>query len=107
MSVVTESLAPCPVPPITHPMGKHWDQPDPHAFEWHEDRVVMTREQFKALHDYSCSLPSGVYDGKMWRLTSHHGTSVPMNERRCFLRWFAPSDDPNQCSIHSLPLVIA
>lgn len=107
MSIVTESLVPCPVPPITHPMGKHWDQPDPALMQFYADRVVMKEGVFLGLADYSCSIPSGVYDGKMWRRCQGAHTPLPKEQRRWFLCWFGPSDDPDKCSIHSLPLVIA
>ncbi len=74
----------CPVPPIVHPLGNGWDQPDPHKFLWDKDEVAMSRSDFNRLHTYSCTLPTGVYEGKMWK---------SVIEGKYFLCFFM--DDPN------------
>lgn len=70
------------------------------------DRVVMDERAFYELSDYSCSMPSGVYDGKMWRRCQGAHTSLPKEQWHWFLCWFGPSDRPGMCSTNVLPLVI-
>ncbi len=55
------------IPPITEPMGKYWDQPPVAEIRIDDEFATMSQKTFDALHDYSCSKPTGVYPGKMWR----------------------------------------
>jgi hypothetical protein len=55
------------IPPMTDPMGKHWGQPERREILVDETHAVMTSRTFRALHEYSSSQPTGVYDGKMWK----------------------------------------
>lgn len=55
------------IPPITDPMGKHWEQPDRFEIEIDDTHALMSRETFENLHNYAHSQPSGVYPGKMWK----------------------------------------
>lgn len=66
----------CTIPPITDPLGAHWDQPDRASILIDATHALMTVATFKALHEYSCSNPSGVYEGKMWR--RHDGVFDPI-----------------------------
>jgi hypothetical protein len=59
-----------PIPKMTHPLSKHWEQPDRREIEIDATHAMMSQKAFEALHEYSCSQPSGVYEGKMWR--RHH-----------------------------------
>ena len=38
---------------------------------YRDEAVVLTREQFDALGEYSCSLPTGVTVGKRWKRNDH------------------------------------
>lgn len=80
------------IPAMTDPLGRYWDQPgDIRDAPMDEETVLLTPRQFKELHDYSATIPSGVYEGKCWR-AGRLG--------RWYLRWYAASDDPALCSIH-------
>ena len=83
----------CPVPPITNPMGRHWDQPDANEIIFHEHHVRMRRMTWEALPEYLVSRPSGVYVGKMWRSRKH-------------LHWYGPSDKPDEVLTHSMPAMV-
>lgn len=63
------------VPPMTHPLGKHWSQPDSAEMEISSKTAKMSRETFDALAEYSTSNPTGAYEGKMWK--RHHGSVHP------------------------------
>ncbi len=60
-----------PIPPITDPMGRSWNQPDRREILIDDTHAIMTRRTFDALKTYSASNPSGVYEGKMWK--RHNG----------------------------------
>lgn len=80
------------IPEMTHPYGKHWQQPrDIREAPMDKTHVLLDRRQFKGLHDYSATIPSGVYDGKCWRRRER---------REWFLCWYSPSSDPKQCAIN-------
>jgi hypothetical protein len=80
-----------PVPPMTHELGTYWDQPDPNAWAFDATSVCMPRADFKRLADYSASLPSGVYEGKIWKCRSDDGWLLcwyadPVRDEMCIYK---------------------
>jgi len=55
------------IPPITDPKGSSWNQPKVEDIAICDEFAVMSLKDFNMLKDYSCSQPSGVYHGKMWK----------------------------------------
>ena len=95
------------IPPITDPMGSGWDQPSRSDIDFINGRAVMTKATFDKLPEYSASLPSGVYEGKMWkRLDGRHDPTARKEDIRWLLMWYGPSKKPDQCSINHLPITI-
>ncbi len=89
------------IPPITHPLGKHWDQPPTSDILIDDTHAVMTRITFEKLHEYSGTFPSGVYEGKMWR--RHDGAFdfeyLAKDGKPVWkLVWFGYCDDPDKVS---------
>lgn len=76
------------IPPITCEMGRSWDQPDRTLIEVDDTHAIMTRDVMLQLADYSHTLPTGVYDGKMWR------------KGKTELRWFGPSSYADKCAVN-------
>ena len=87
------------IPVMTHPLSKHWRQPPLESIAIDDTHALMTTATFNALSDYSLSIPSGVYEGKMWR---RHD-----NLRTWLLMWYGPADDPDKCSINHRVILIA
>jgi len=85
------------IPLMLDPLGKHWEQPDRTNIELTDKHAVMNESSFKALHDYSCSMPTGVYNGKMWK---------DKGEKDWFLKWYGLSHIPDRCSINSRKIII-
>jgi hypothetical protein len=55
-------------PPLESPYGPNaWPQPAAESIEIDDTHALMTRATFDALMEYSSTVPSGVYPGKMWR----------------------------------------
>lgn len=82
------------IPPITHPLGRGWRQPDSSSVIVTDTHALITERVFDDLHEYSGSQPSGVYEGKMWKgewqpLTVD-GTFI--HTGKWWLRWFGYSD---------------
>lgn len=67
------------IPPITDPMGKHWKQPKVEDILIDDTTAMMTQTTFNQLAEYSTSLPSGKYAGKMWKSRGTDGW---------YLRWY-------------------
>jgi len=97
------------IPKMTHPLGKHWDQPSSERIVLDDTHALMERSTFEELGEYSSSIPTGVYEGKMWkrhdgifdqRFIKQGGSPVWL------LVWFGPSSDPNKCSINSREILI-
>ncbi len=57
------------IPDIKDPIGKYWSQPKQEDFLYiePEDVIVMSELVLESIKEYSRSIPSGVYEGKMWR----------------------------------------
>lgn len=55
------------IPPITDPMGRSWRQPPCEEILVDDDHALMTERTLKALPEYSGTMPTGVYPGKMWK----------------------------------------
>lgn len=64
---VAHALVNHPIPEVTHPLGKSWDQPSRDRITLDDAWAMMSAKTFEELVEYSCSQPSGVYPGKMWR----------------------------------------
>ena len=85
------------IPPMTNPLGAHWPQPDRSEVFTDDANAYMSASSAKRLYHYDRSMPSGVYDGKMW--LRNHGNDD-------YLWWFGPAEDPNQCTTNYRKLVI-
>ncbi len=86
------------IPPMTDPRGKHWDQPSLDEVLVDDKHAVMSRAAFRKLYEYSTTVPSGVYPGKMWRAehSGHH-----------WLRWFGVvPGNPDVCSNNQREILI-
>lgn len=55
------------IPPMTHPYGKHWEQPRLDEITIDSETATMSLDAFDLLADYSASMPTGAYEGKMWK----------------------------------------
>lgn len=89
------------IPPITDPMGKYWEQPDPSKILVDDKHALMDEATFLKIHDYSYSQPSGVYAGKMWRC----GRPTSWGHR-WWLKWFGLHEDPTLCSGHVREIIV-
>lgn len=77
------------VPLMTNPLGTYWRQPNPGDIAIDGEYAVMDRATFEMLPEYSATLPSGVYPGKMWRANLG---------QKWMLRWFGNHENPTLCS---------
>lgn len=86
------------IPPITSEQGRGWRQPSTTHIDFDGDYALMPQWVFKELSEYSRSMPSGVYDGKMWKAQMKDGTWL--------LRWYEPCDEPSKCACPSKILLV-
>lgn len=85
------------IPEMTHPFGRYWEQPDKEDILIDGTYAAMSDKTFKKLKEYSCTNPTGVYEGKMWKA---------MMYGEWYLRWYDISEDPNCCSHKQRKIVI-
>ena len=85
------------IPPITDPLGRYWEQPSRSVIVVDDTHAVMTRKSFSELCEYSCSIPTGVYEGKMWK--RREGTVW-------LLCWFAISELPGNVRIQAREILL-
>ncbi|SPX71964.1 hypothetical protein [Morganella morganii] len=88
------------IPKMTDPLGRYYDQPSADNILIDDTHAVITRRDFDLLANYSYSIPSGVYPGKMWKAITSDGTA--------YLRWFgiAPGRD-DVCTNNQRKILIA
>jgi hypothetical protein len=84
---IKEQIVMHPIPLMTHPLSIYWKQPDRKSIEIDGEYALMNEESFKLLPEYSSTLPSGIYDGKMWKCNS--------KVEGWLLGWYATCEDPN------------
>ncbi len=79
------------IPDCINPLSSYWDQPKNTDIEIDSIYAMMSQESFDELKNYSTSVPTGVYAGKMWK-------SQDRISKVWYLRWWTeyPSD-PSQC----------
>jgi hypothetical protein len=86
------------IPPMVHPLGKHWDQPPVDCIQVNDTHATMSQQAFDDLADYSHSQPTGVYEGKMWK--AHYELDGWV------LHWWGPSLNPDCCKRHARKITI-
>lgn len=91
---------------MTDPLGRHWNQPAPDLIEIDDTHALMTKATFEQLPEYSATIPSGVYPGKMWR--RHDGAFDIKRERPpvWMLCWFGEVRD-GACEIYFREVLLA
>ena len=85
---------------MVEPDGRFWLQPTPAAITIDDTHALMDLETFYRLPEYSGSLPSGVYTGKMWK--RHEGLFDPNCGARYWrLCWYViNAERPDVADIH-------
>lgn len=84
-----------PIPQINDLMGKYWSQPNRFEIEIDDNHALMSKENFDRLAEYSCSVPTGVYPGKMWKRRVFFLKRYEAHPNDTFLLvWFGNHPDP-------------
>ena len=91
-----------PIPPMTDPQGKYWDQPPRFDILMDDKHALMTQATFGKLQDYSSSIPTGAYPGKMWKRRNDFWDE----SQGWLLVWMDVHRDPDTVSIHHRGILI-
>lgn len=76
------------IPKMTHPLSSGWQQPSRSDILVDCEYAYMTQHTMNQLPTYSATLPTGVYEGKMWK----------SKYDKWYLNWFAESPkDADMC----------
>ena len=86
------------IPPITNILGKYWNQPNPDDITICGEHAFMTQEVFDKLATYSTSMPSDVYEGKMWK--------AEKNDKNWYLCWCVNNEVGNKCYVKYKNIII-
>ncbi len=84
------------LPEMTHPLSAHWYQPKAEDVAVYNDIAIMDETTLEELAEYSTSIPTGAYEGKMWKAFGTRGG--------WYLCWYGPDDDPDMVSINRRPI---
>lgn len=90
------------IPAMANPIAGSWRQPSRDEILVDDTYAAMSQKTFDSLQEYSCSVPSGVYPGKMWKRHDalFDRNSKPEN-RLWLLCWFSESEyGPELCAIN-------
>lgn len=83
------------IPPMTDELGKCWTQPDREQIDFSDGAAKLSQAAFEKLLDYSYSIPSALYPGKMWK-SYHFGLKL------WFLSWVeSATDAPGAIVVHN------
>lgn len=88
------------IPPITHPLGLGCVQncqPPLDRILIDDTHAVMLESDWNRLNEYSMSIPTGVYAGKMWKAIFRDGS---------VLRWYSDSQKEGCCDINQRDALI-
>lgn len=86
------------IPVMTHKLSSGWDQPSTEKILVDDESAVMDNKTFEQLKNYSTSIPSGVYEGKMWRRL------IGIDWYLC---WYCQSDRPSMCAVDKRKIIIS
>lgn len=87
------------IPPMIHELGQYWKQPETGQVLIDDTHALLTEAEFNMLADYSASMPSGVYDGKMWKCLDREALGW-------LLCWYGPSTKPDHCSVNTRKIIL-
>jgi hypothetical protein len=114
MTAAVQNIAsvrePVTIPPMTDPLGLHWKQPPREEITIDDLHALMSQRAFDRLAEYSTSVPSGVYVGKMWK--RHDGAFdraflAQGGKPTWLLCWYGPSARGQEfCSVHTREILI-
>lgn len=85
------------IPKITDKRGMLWKQPHRRYIEIDEEYALMTKQTFEGLREYSLTIPSGKYEGKMWK-ANRGGT--------WYLYWYDHDDNPEMIKIERREILL-
>jgi hypothetical protein len=95
------------LPALESPYPGAWPQPPLESILIDETHALMSRATFESLAEYSTTMPTGVYPGKLWR---RHDGAYDRNcapaARRWLLCWYGPVRD-GKCPIEFREVLIA
>lgn len=92
------------IPPITDPMGRYWQQPRRDRLLIDDTHAVCSLEDFSVLMEYSSTIPSGKYSGKMWKARRDLG--LASGRDGWLLCWYAPHPYAAELTINSRILLV-
>lgn len=93
------------IPRMINPLGRYWDQPSSDDMLFDDKHVIMSTEECSKLLEYSTSIPSGKYAGKMWK--SFHRWKQERKMMTCWcLRWYEDADEPGLLNIMKREILI-
>ena len=85
------------IPEMVHSLSKYWNQPDIKDIEIGDKQAKMSKCTFELLLEYSTSIPTGVYEGKMWKRRRPDAW---------YLLWYAACEGADSCSINIRKIII-
>ena len=95
------------IPKMTNPLGRHWHQPSSNDMLFDEDCVIMSKDEYTQLVNYSATLPSGTYEGKMWKgLQGYRDMFGKIVGTKWFLFWYYDVEDKDQIGIETREILI-
>lgn len=88
------------IPVMDDPLGKYWEQPRSIRSAPMDDKhVLLTPRQLEQLHEYSATIPTGVYPGKCWKRIEPNRNRTKHTKLVTYLVWYGDETTDHQCPI--------
>ena len=78
------------IPEMTDPLSSYWHQPPLSEITLLDGKAVMSQKTFNALPEYSFTVPTGVYEGKIWKCKRGDSSDTGFT---WYLRWYGRADE--------------
>lgn len=92
------------IPEMIDPLGRYWEQPKRENIKVVDVFAFMEEKDFKKLASYDTTMPTGVYDGKMFKRQQRDEEGNWLN--KWTLVWFSKHEDPDQCTVNYRTIVV-
>lgn len=85
------------IPDMTDPLGRVWRQPKRENILLDDTHALMRKRDFDQLSEYSHTIPTGKYVGKMWKAKQGE---------KWYLVWYDFDPDPQYLAIPTREILL-
>lgn len=94
------------IPRMCSKLGRYWAQPSCDRILVDDTHAVMDRQTWAELCEYNTSLPTGAYEGKMWKRLElpeepeEEAAVILGSDPTRLICWYGPSEEVGYVSVN-------